>query len=115
MTRPFKPVLPRTWEQLWISCLALFDLSIILWVAITAWERPCRAAGDPGCPPLLPDLEPLLLALGFWTAGLALRVRDRRGAAKRARRSACAGRLPARRDVRAAPARAGRDGADARP
>jgi signal transduction histidine kinase len=68
---------------LFAASLALASLGLIIWNALTAWQRPCRTAGlvstgAPECPSLALDLAPLLVALGFWAAGLLIvRLADR--------------------------------------
>jgi two-component system sensor histidine kinase ComP len=66
----------RRWLFILIASLA--SLGLIVWTGLAAWE-PCRAAGGLGpvvggaaCPYLLMDLEPLLVALGFWAVGLGV-------------------------------------------
>jgi two-component system sensor histidine kinase ComP len=73
---------PNDWLEIaWAKSgelLALASLGLIVWTGLAAWE-PCRAAGglspavgSAACPYLLMDLEPLLVALGFWAVGLGL-------------------------------------------
>ena len=81
MVRQPKQLLSLARQHLWASSLALFALGLILWAGETVWARPCHLAGGSNCPLLLLDLEPLLLALGFWVTGLIVRIRDRKGAA----------------------------------
>jgi hypothetical protein len=81
MARQPKPLLSLVRQHLWVSSLALFSLGLILWAGGTVWVRPCRMPGGLVCPSLLADIEPVLLALGFWASGLAVRARDRKGTA----------------------------------
>jgi signal transduction histidine kinase len=57
----------------------LTALSLVIWAGATTWQHfPCRgmdinlAADSSKCPPLLLDMMPLVVALGFWTAGLVI-------------------------------------------
>lgn len=67
------------WRHVVVAILALVGLGLIVYAGLVAWQRPCRehtgvglVVGTPACPSLLLDLEPLLIALGFWAAGLVV-------------------------------------------
>jgi two-component system sensor histidine kinase ComP len=69
----------RRWSFILTASLAMASLGLIAWAGAAAWGRPCRAAGGfspvvggAACPSLLTDLEPLLVALGFWAVGLVV-------------------------------------------
>lgn len=65
---------------------ALAALSLVIWAGEVAWQHyPCRGTdvnlvdSRPECPSLLLDLVPLVVALGFWTAGLVIWFTGHRG------------------------------------
>ena len=74
-----------TWRHVLSASVALVSLGLIVWAGVVAWQRPCREGAaislisSPTCPSLLLDLEPLLVALGFWAVGLAVWCAGQRG------------------------------------
>ncbi|MBE7556829.1 MAG: sensor histidine kinase [Anaerolineales bacterium] len=68
--------------------LLLFDLYLIAWAGVTAWQRPCPTEAtsfqsfvtSSGClASLIEDLVPLPVALGFWGVGLVAWFKTRPG------------------------------------
>jgi signal transduction histidine kinase len=63
----------------------LFSLNLIIWAGVATWQCPGREGagishvGSPACPSLPLDLEPLLVALGFWAIGLVMWFASQRG------------------------------------
>jgi signal transduction histidine kinase len=59
-----------------VAILALATLGLIAWAGMEAWGRPCQATtglsliGTSDCPSLIVEMDPLLVALGFWAIGL---------------------------------------------
>lgn len=69
-----------------VVVLVLVTLGVVVWAGVRAWQYyPCREAninlvvGSPGCPSLLLDGVPLIVALGFWAASLAMWFTGHRG------------------------------------
>ncbi|MCD6344572.1 MAG: hypothetical protein J7M17_03050, partial [Anaerolineae bacterium] len=68
------------WRHVLSAIVTLASLGLIVWAGVAVWQRPCREGAvislmlspaevlvsSPTCPSLLMDLEPLLVALGFW-------------------------------------------------
>lgn len=61
-----------------LAALTLVTLGVSVWAGSLIWQRPCREtatnwiSSSPECPPLFLDLVPLVVALGFWGAGVAM-------------------------------------------
>lgn len=74
------------WRHVLSAIVTLASLGLIVWAGVAVWQQPCHeGAGislvlnpaevlvsSPTCPSLLMDLEPLLVALGFWATGLVV-------------------------------------------
>src|SRR5689334_21358703 len=66
----------RYWQPKLISALAFLTSGLILWTGIDMWWVPCQAGvgiditSDLSCLPLIDNLIPWGVALGFWISGL---------------------------------------------
>jgi signal transduction histidine kinase len=81
-----RSMLPCYLRHAVVAVLVLTALGVVTWAGVRAWQYyPCRetnvnlVVGSPGCPSLLLDVVPLIVALGFWAAGLAMWFTGHRG------------------------------------
>ena len=74
------------WRLLLIAGLMLFDLYLIAWAGLAAWQHSCRLGVtslssfvfNPGCSvSLIEDMVAPLVAFGFWGIGLAVWFKNR--------------------------------------
>jgi signal transduction histidine kinase len=84
IAQQIKKVLPRNHLKDAMTVIStLAALGLVIWAGGATWQHyPCRGmdinliAQRPDCPPLLRDIVPLVVALGFWIAGLVVWFTD---------------------------------------
>ncbi len=68
-------------QQLSVATLLLIVSTLIIWAGTAVWQSSCHTSifrfFPDTCPSLLVDLEPVLIALGFWIAALLIWIAGR--------------------------------------